>query len=83
MRVSWRDLELLDSDGYRLRFDERVTVLDTWRKTGRLPRGYAFGPMDLPHEDAGGYGPQVPAEVDWDTFPTVPGDNQPARRGGQ
>jgi len=70
MRLCWRDLELLDSAGYRLPYDERLSVLTTWRQTGRLPRGYAFGPVDLPHEDAEGYGPQVPAEVDWENFPT-------------
>ena len=82
MKVSWRDLELFDSDGYRLPYDERLSVLTTWRQTSRLPRGYAFGPMDLPHEEPGGYGPQVPAEVDWADFPTVPGDDQPTRRTG-
>lgn len=73
VKISWRDIRVFDADGYRLQYAERVTVLDTWRKTGCLPPGHEFNPFSLPREEAEGYGPRTPAEVDWDGFDDRPG----------
>lgn len=72
-RTSWRDLQLLDTDGRTpLNVDDatRRRLLDEYRRTGGM-HGAFFAPLGLPHEDpddASTWGPPSPDAVDWEGF---------------
>jgi len=72
-RTSWRDLQLLDTDGRTpLNVDGAIRrrLLDEYRRTGGM-HGAFFAPLGLPHEDpddASTWGPASPEHVDWGGF---------------